>query len=720
MAIPLNVLVYSGPGVSINSQSFVVRTLRQFLSHRYAVIPVDPDTLRTQPWETKAALFVMPGGRDLPYTVDLNGEINSRIKKWVQDGGKYLGICSGGYYGSARCEFEPGTPLEIVGDRELAFFKGVCVGTAYPGYDYKSESGARAAEVTVDKDAFKVPRSHWRSDPENVRVYYNGGGYFATDDLMGRPSADRDATVLVRYAPDVTNPYDRQQKVRNAPAVISCAVGRGIAVLSGIHPEYAWDFLAPSSFTLAHNRQTVDLLRSHDAYRRRLFGAMLAHMKIDVNQDALEDNAGPENASRIPVKTPTFIVPARVSGVAAAATTMYSLNNAATVKGDANIAGITDMVLRDGNDDIHIVNAATNNAERRVPYEYQRTVLKPSDPVPTVPWSGKKDSAKNSDEIRDQSILVLCTQSTLPGAKETSRFDMSLALNYMKEANAHTIGSWLMYSDVTGSTQTFLEKNTRLQALLPNGTVNVAAIQVSGRGRGRNAWISPVGCLQFTTLLRHPNLRQAPVVMLQYLYSLAAIEAIKGQPGYEGLPLRLKWPNDVYALYDAGNDSSGDSADDSGESGFVKIGGLLVGSSFKDDEFTLLFGFGISIANPLPTTSVNKIIRDYNLKTGSRLSAMSMEKALALITAKFEELYRQFLVHGFEPLLKSYYRNWLHSDQVVTLADKGFEKAKVIGLCPNEGLLQVRSLLNPNVVYSLQPDGNSFDMMKGLISRKTN
>ncbi|KAJ2363117.1 biotin holocarboxylase synthetase, partial [Coemansia sp. RSA 2607] len=182
MVVPLNVLVYSGPGVSPNSQTFLMRTLRQFLSHRYAIIPVDQTMLRTQPWETKAALFVMPGGRDVPYTVELNGEINRRIRQWVENGGRYLGLCAGGYYGSGRCEFEPGTPLEIVGSRELAFFKGSCVGTAYPGYDYKSETGARAAEVTVDQDAFNVPQKLWRSDPARIRIYYNGGGFFVPDE----------------------------------------------------------------------------------------------------------------------------------------------------------------------------------------------------------------------------------------------------------------------------------------------------------------------------------------------------------------------------------------------------------------------------------------------------------------------------------------------------------------------------------------------------------
>ncbi|KAJ2787458.1 biotin holocarboxylase synthetase [Coemansia interrupta] len=718
MVVPLNVLVYSGPGVSSNSQTFLMRTLRQFLSHRYAIIPVDQTMLRTQPWETKAALFVMPGGRDLPYTVELNGDINRRIRQWVQNGGRYLGLCAGGYYGSGRCEFEPGTPIEIIGSRELAFFSGSCIGTAYPGYDYKSETGARAAEVTVDQSAFNVSQKLWKSDPSHVRIYYNGGGYFVPEE------SDTNVTVLVRYAPDVTNPHNRSQKVADAAAAISCKVGRGVAVLTGLHPEYAWSFLAPSSFVEPHNRQTVSLLRSHDAYRRRLFGAMLGHMKIDIDPDALDDSVDSGNQSRIPVRTPTFIVPARATGVAAVATTMYSLNGAATAKGNVSVAGVSDAILQDTIQDIHIINAATANGERRVPYEYQSTILQPAEIMPMSP-SDRDDSVNansNKDESREDAILVICTHESLPSTKETPRFDMKLAIKYMQEAKAHTMGSWLMYSEVTGSTQTFLEKNLRLQSLLPNGTVNVAAVQVSGRGRGRNVWISPVGCLQFSMLLRHPNLKQAPVVMLQYLFSLAAMEAIKGQPGYGGLPLRLKWPNDVYALYDSSSssDTSGASSDEAGGPGYVKIGGLLVGSSYKASEFMLLFGFGISVANPLPTTSVNKLIREYNLRHGSALAPMTMEKTLALVTSKFEELYRQFLVHGFEPLLKLYYRNWLHTDQVVTLADKGFEKARVIGLCPNEGLLLVRSLLNPKVVYGLQPDGNSFDMMQGLISTKTN
>ncbi|KAJ2746996.1 biotin holocarboxylase synthetase [Coemansia sp. BCRC 34301] len=643
----LNVLVYSGPGIGPESYAYLVRTLRQFLSHRYAIIPVEPETLRKEPWESKAAMLVMPGGRDLPYVAAMKGEINQRIRRWVEAGGRYLGFCAGGYYGSARCEFEPETPLEVVGDRELALFPGTCLGCAYPGYSYKTEDGARAAEVTVNKSAFGVSELAWKSDPDRVRIYYNGGGYFVTDGLLGKKPADSSVSVLVSYASDVSDPYDRSRRVANAPAIVSCKVGSGVAVLSGLHPEYAWDFLAPSSYTQTHNQQLVSLLRSHDAYRRRLLGAIFTHMHIEVDSEALLDDVATQHSMRIPAATPTFIAPARVSGVAAVAAAMYALNSAATTRGEIRVSGVSDMVLQDAND-IHITNACSGDGCRRVPREYQQAVFTPLSPGAAAVRDGAL--LANGDEGPSPSMLVLCTQDTLPGAKETPRFDMGLAIKYMQEAKAHTAGSWLMYSDTTGSTQTFLEKNTKLQALLPNGTVNVATVQLAGRGRGRNAWVSPVGCLQFTMVLRHPNLKQAPVVMLQYLIALAVVESIKCQPGYEGIPLRLKWPNDLYAALPS-SDACADSSDgsDGSEACFVKIGGVLVSSSFKANEFTLLFGCGVNVANALPTTSINKLIHQHNLRTGSRLAPICMEKALALVTAKFEEYYRQFLLHGFEP-----------------------------------------------------------------------
>ena len=91
------VLVYSGPGVSPLSLSHTILTLSLILLPHYTVQPITPATLATQPWEASCALLVFPGGRDLPYVdeLEVKTKVTKRIKEWVNEGGRYLGICAG-------------------------------------------------------------------------------------------------------------------------------------------------------------------------------------------------------------------------------------------------------------------------------------------------------------------------------------------------------------------------------------------------------------------------------------------------------------------------------------------------------------------------------------------------------------------------------------------------------------------------------------------------
>ena len=85
-----------------------------------------------------------------------------------------------------------------------------------------------------------------------------------------------------------------------------------------------------------------------------------------------------------------------------------------------------------------------------------------------------------------------------------------------------------------------------------------------------------MGALQFSFVLRHSlHLSKSPVVFLQYLIALAVVESVRTRKGYEAVPLRVKWPNDVYA----------EDGDD-----LKKVGGLLVNSSFVQDEFLVVIG----------------------------------------------------------------------------------------------------------------------------------
>lgn len=91
-------------------------------------------------------------------------------------------------------------------------------------------------------------------------------------------------------------------------------------------------------------------------------------------------------------------------------------------------------------------------------------------------------------------------------------------------------------------------RNFKLLQKLPNGLTAVATIQVAGRGRGNNVWVTPMGALVWSTVVRHPSQleSQAPVVFMQYLVALAIVEAIKNYgTGYADMPVRLKWPNDI-------------------------------------------------------------------------------------------------------------------------------------------------------------------------------
>lgn len=172
--------------------------------------------------------MVFPGGADRFYCSNLNGHGNSRIRRYVETGGSYLGFCAGGYYGAARCEFEVGhKTMEVIGPRELAFFPGTCRGGAFEGFTYNSEGGTRAALVRFSEQLESKERAGERS---SFHCYCNGGGVFV--DAGSSVMRDKKVDILARYGEklDVDSGED-------GAAVVLCHVGEGRAVLTGPHPE---------------------------------------------------------------------------------------------------------------------------------------------------------------------------------------------------------------------------------------------------------------------------------------------------------------------------------------------------------------------------------------------------------------------------------------------------------------------------------------------------
>ncbi|KIJ30524.1 hypothetical protein M422DRAFT_146903, partial [Sphaerobolus stellatus SS14] len=208
----MNVLVYTGPGVSQTSLSHTLSSLRALLLPHFAVQTITAPALVSQPWYGTCALLVIPGGRDMPYLSSL-ANANASIRSYVERGGAFLGICAGAYYASRRIEWETGTKMEVSGDRPLGFFDGVCKGSVYPGFAYESESGARAVAVE-DVQTGEIVHG----------MYHNGGGEFVDADKLVNTE------VIARYTEG-----EGEGKV----AAVKCKVGKGTAILWGTHPEYS-------------------------------------------------------------------------------------------------------------------------------------------------------------------------------------------------------------------------------------------------------------------------------------------------------------------------------------------------------------------------------------------------------------------------------------------------------------------------------------------------
>ncbi|KAG1901415.1 class II aaRS and biotin synthetase [Suillus fuscotomentosus] len=255
------------------------------------------------------------------------------------------------------------------------------------------------------------------------------------------------------------------------------------------------------------------------------------------------------------------------------------------------------------------------------------------------------------------------------------------------------IGEALMYGEVVSSTQTMFDKNPSFLRVLPPPIVSLATVQLAGRGRGGNAWLSPAGCLQMSLKIRI-GLKGS---------SLGSEWAHK---------VRLKWPNDIYGLFPSSQHSPVSNSKSTPEP--RKIGGVLINTSFGGGVADVVIGSGLNVLNAPPIASLAQL-------ASTPIPGLSVERVAAAVLTSFERMWNSFLQNqeqGFHPFMDQYLRSWLHSDQLVTLTNRTpHQSVRIVGITPDHGLLRTVPMGGGEFI-DLQPDGNSFDMMKGLISTK--
>lgn len=260
----LNVYIYDGLGTS-NVKDYV-HEFSKVLSSDYNVKSISPDEIIDGKWLKDCALFVMPGGADQPYCKELNGKGNENIRSYVEDGGCFLGICAGAYYGAKYCVFDDKDPAyTVVGQRELQFFEGTAKGPILKKYFYEEPMGIVGAKIFLSKfDSEYI--THDTVAKRYTYIYYNGGPAFIKEENLKDkasclaffkkiPQEDwYDTSVLTEaVVDDCGDPM--------VPAIIFKRIKGGKIILSGVHLENTmFDSYSSKDSNFIHRREVLRMI----------------------------------------------------------------------------------------------------------------------------------------------------------------------------------------------------------------------------------------------------------------------------------------------------------------------------------------------------------------------------------------------------------------------------------------------------------------------------
>uniref|UniRef100_G1LG87 Holocarboxylase synthetase n=1 Tax=Ailuropoda melanoleuca TaxID=9646 RepID=G1LG87_AILME len=292
------------------------------------------------------------------------------------------------------------------------------------------------------------------------------------------------------------------------------------------------------------------------------------------------------------------------------------------------------------------------------------------------------------------------TPSALPVVTDVEAFsseNFNLDI-YRQNLQTERLGKVILFAEVTPTTMNLLEG---LMFEIPQemGLIAIAVRQTQGKGRGANAWLSPLGCALSTLLISIPLRSQLGqrIPFVQHLMSLAVVEAVRSIPEYQDINLRVKWPNDIYY------------------SDLMKLGGVLVNSTLLGETFYILIGCGFNVSNSNPTICINDLITEYNKQHRTELKPLRTDSLIARTVTVLEKLIDTFQDKGPNGILPLYYKYWVHSGQRVRLGSLEGPEVWLVGL-DDSGFLQVQQ--EDGEVMTVHPDGNSFDMLRNLIVPK--
>ncbi|MBI2917847.1 MAG: biotin--[acetyl-CoA-carboxylase] ligase [Chloroflexi bacterium] len=236
---------------------------------------------------------------------------------------------------------------------------------------------------------------------------------------------------------------------------------------------------------------------------------------------------------------------------------------------------------------------------------------------------------KHVQSLRRAGYLI--ESSPRLGYRLLARPDRLLPAEVHSGLRAQVLGRDLHHLETATSTQEVASRMARAGA--PEGTVVVAEEQTAARGRLGRHYFTPRGGIWFSAVLRPPLIPQE-VPLISLLAGIAVAEAVAEETG---LPVQLKWPNDVLIR------------------GRKAVGILTELAAEAEAVAFILCGIGINVNQraadfPEPLRATATSLRE---ELGREVPRASLFRC---VLEKLDRYYQSFLQQGPAPVLEVWRR----------------------------------------------------------------
>jgi BirA family biotin operon repressor/biotin-[acetyl-CoA-carboxylase] ligase len=211
------------------------------------------------------------------------------------------------------------------------------------------------------------------------------------------------------------------------------------------------------------------------------------------------------------------------------------------------------------------------------------------------------------------------------------------------------IGGRLEFYKITASTNA--DAFRLAEAGTAEGTVVLADSQTGGKGRRGRVWSSPAGVNLYCSVVLRPSIMPQEAPQLTFLSAVATARAIELTTT---LNPEIKWPNDLLV---------------SGK----KVAGLLNEMSAETDGINfVILGIGVNL-----NMTADQFPEDLRHPATSVLleSGVQIDRSLfaAVMLNELDNLYVNFLEHGFGPIREEWQRRCNANGHEVIVNDSGTE-----------------------------------------------